>query len=235
MESSKRKTFDIDVEFKERLGLTKQGMTKRMDKWAAEYDSDMAVIAYRNPEVVSQVVGEYFPTNREFVKIVDVASGTGLVGLELNKIGFKQIDAVDPSSGMMKVAKSRNVYDKCYIEDRLDSSNTLKTNTYDCAVVVAGFSMGQLPTNALFELIRIVKPGGFIFINMMESNLVRVEEFKDRLEPLFERFTNNGVWTIVDREIKPPGDLLLIAQVLVSETTLTRLPSLLTFPDVSSN
>ncbi|KAK6179636.1 hypothetical protein SNE40_011950 [Patella caerulea] len=193
MESSKKKTFDIDVEFKERSGLTKQGMTKRMDKWAADYDSDMAVIAYRNPEVVSQVVGEYFPTNREFVKIVDVASGTGLVGLELKRNGFKQIDAVDPSSGMMKVAKSRNVYDKCYIEYVDGHPLPIDTDTYDCAVVVGGFSMGHLPTNALFELTRIVKPGGYIFINMMESSLVRVEEFKDRLEPLFERFTNNGV------------------------------------------
>ncbi|KAK6179635.1 hypothetical protein SNE40_011949 [Patella caerulea] len=224
MESSKRKIFDIDVEFKERAKLTKQGMTKRMDKWAADYDSAMESIDYTLPEVVSQVVGEHFPTNREFVKIVDVASGTGLVGLELKRNGFKQIDAVDPSSGMMKVAKSRNVYNKCYIEYVDGHPLPINTDTYDCAVVVAGFSMGQVPSNALFELIRIVKPGGFIFINMMESNIVQVKEFKDRLEPLWEKFRDNGVWEIVDREILTPGDLMLSAKVLVSETTLPRLP-----------
>ena len=41
------------------------------------------------------------------VKILDVAAGTGLVGVELVKVGFKHIVALDYSQEMLDLAKEK--------------------------------------------------------------------------------------------------------------------------------
>ncbi|XP_069193990.1 methyltransferase-like protein 27 isoform X3 [Procambarus clarkii] len=47
---------------------------------------------------------------------MDIAAGTGAIGLELHKKGFTNIDALDPSEGMLKVLKETGVYNLIYQE-----------------------------------------------------------------------------------------------------------------------
>ena len=49
----------------------------------------------RNP-VIAKILSEYFPTLKEKsnARILDLAAGTGLVGQDLYKMGFTNIDAV---------------------------------------------------------------------------------------------------------------------------------------------
>ena len=49
-------------------------------------------------------------------RIVDIGSGTGLVGECLNKHGFDNLDALEPSSGMVEISEKRNVYKKHFVE-----------------------------------------------------------------------------------------------------------------------
>ena len=48
--------------------------------------------------------------------ILDVACGTGFVGESLNRKGFNNLYGLEPSEGMVTVAKSKNIYKKIYIE-----------------------------------------------------------------------------------------------------------------------
>ena len=61
-----------------------------------QYD-DMSVAAGidRNP-TIAKILSEYFPTNKDRAnaRVLDLAAGTGLVGKDLHKIGFTNIDAV---------------------------------------------------------------------------------------------------------------------------------------------
>ncbi len=62
----------------------------------SQYD-DMSVAAGidRNP-TIAKILSEYFPTakDRSNAKVLDLAAGTGLVGKDLYKVGFTNIDGV---------------------------------------------------------------------------------------------------------------------------------------------
>ena len=49
----------------------------------------------RNP-TIAKILSEYFPTEKDksTAKILDLAAGTGLVGKDLYKLGFTNIDGV---------------------------------------------------------------------------------------------------------------------------------------------
>ena len=49
----------------------------------------------RNP-TIAKILSEYFPTpkDRANARILDLAAGTGLVGRDLHKVGFTNIDGV---------------------------------------------------------------------------------------------------------------------------------------------
>ncbi|XP_074644529.1 uncharacterized protein LOC141901282 [Tubulanus polymorphus] len=50
-------------------------------------------------------------------KILDVGAGTGLLGEELRKAGFKgRIDAIEPAPGMLKRAEEKGCYENFYSE-----------------------------------------------------------------------------------------------------------------------
>ena len=49
---------------------------------------------------------------KDEMKIVDAAAGTGLIGVELNKLGYTNLCALDISPEMLDEAKKKNVYTK---------------------------------------------------------------------------------------------------------------------------
>ncbi|KAK6177035.1 hypothetical protein SNE40_015223 [Patella caerulea] len=225
--------FTLQDDFEERRKLNPTQMVAKIDEWvrAGKYEDDMDSIGNQGYHIVSRTVGDYYKTNRENIKVIDVAAGTGLVSLELKKLGFKEMDAVDASEEMMKVAIKRNIFNKYYVEYVDGHRLPIETDTYDCAVVSGGFSQSFLPCNALFEIVRIVKPGGIICIEMIESNLNRVPEFVDRLEPLWKKFAVEGVWEVLKKDIIPElvtgeNGLLMIYKVLTSEISFPQLPPL---------
>ncbi|OPL33327.1 hypothetical protein AM593_00039, partial [Mytilus galloprovincialis] len=47
-------------------------------------------------------------------EILDIGAGTGLVATQLRKYGFSKIDALEPSIGMLNLARKRNLYRNYY-------------------------------------------------------------------------------------------------------------------------
>ncbi|XP_021349292.1 Williams-Beuren syndrome chromosomal region 27 protein-like isoform X2 [Mizuhopecten yessoensis] len=91
---------------------TREEKTQFYDSWSKQYEEDMHTVEYRGPAIVADVLAELYPGTRENVCILDVAAGTGLVGVELAKQGFVKVDALDPSQGMLDEAKTKGVYQK---------------------------------------------------------------------------------------------------------------------------
>jgi len=69
---------------------------------------------YRGPEIASDICN-IFIVNKE-AKIVDVGSGTGFVGDNLKVRGFTNVDALEPSEGMVEVSKRKGVYKSHFVE-----------------------------------------------------------------------------------------------------------------------
>ncbi|KAJ8317688.1 hypothetical protein KUTeg_005592 [Tegillarca granosa] len=120
---------------------------------------------------------------------------------ELNKRGFKDIDALDPAEGMLEKAKKKNIYNKLLCEFMTEEKLPIDQGYYDCVVSSGGFGDGHIPIEALYEMIRIVKPGGIIVIAMREEYLENVESYKDKLEPLMKKMEENGLWKKIDRYV----------------------------------
>lgn len=174
--------------------------------WAKDsnYDEHLNQNLYRGPKIAAKAVADYFNTSkRETVRILDVAAGTGFVAENLVEYGFKHIDALDPSEGMLELArKKENLYEH-FMTSYLDS-NPLPTlpNTYDCAVTSGGMGEGHIPFDGLAQLIRVVKPGGLICIVMREAYLEH-SQYKDLLEPFMDMLEEQGKWQLDSRTIAP--------------------------------
>ena len=55
----------------------------------------------RNP-TIAKILSEYFPTSKDRAnaRVLDLAAGTGLVGKDLHKVGFTNIDGVGRGMSM---------------------------------------------------------------------------------------------------------------------------------------
>ncbi|XP_069193988.1 methyltransferase-like protein 27 isoform X1 [Procambarus clarkii] len=134
---------------------------------------------------------------------MDIAAGTGAIGLELHKKGFTNIDALDPSEGMLKVLKETGVYNLIYQEFISQDPTTIPEDTYDVVVTTGSLLHSHMPVQAMDEFIRITKPGGLVIIVTGVNYLTAVEAYKDKLEPHMERLEQQGLWHKVVRTVVP--------------------------------
>jgi len=135
-------------------------------KWAALYDKD------NDDELGTVSQPNSVQTFQRYVKdkskyIIDVGCGTGLVGLQLKKLGYKNFDGVDISQEMIDIAIDRG-YASLFLGN-LNETLPIKSNQYEAAICVGVFTHGHVGPGRLEELIRIVKPGGIICFTVNED------------------------------------------------------------------
>ena len=61
-----------------------------------QYDNDMVALSYQHPANCARMLSKYFPDEgkRPDLKLLDLAAGTGRVGLLLKELNFTNITAV---------------------------------------------------------------------------------------------------------------------------------------------
>ena len=94
------------------------------------------------------------------IRIMDAGAGTGLVGVELHKQGYRNVDALDISQTMLDEAKKKNVYKK-FICAALNDQRTpaVETGQYDALICVGTLVFAHVRPTAFVEMIRMVKNG----------------------------------------------------------------------------
>lgn len=102
-----------------------------------------------------------FPdVDKKSFKVLDVAAGTGLLGLELNKLGYTYIDALDMSQEMLNRAKNKKVYTKLICTAVNDQQiNGIETAEYDALTCSSAVCAEQVQPSAFSEMLMMVKPG----------------------------------------------------------------------------
>ena len=130
------------------------------DKWTEQnkYDKDMLDWNYSGPQETTDLFKNY--NSKKDIKILDAGCGTGLVGIQLKKNGFTNIDGADFSQKMLDLVPL-NVYENLFKID-LNQKVKIANDSYDGITCVGTFTYGHVNPPALDEMIRICKKGSYI-------------------------------------------------------------------------
>ena len=144
---------------------TTEDIMKHYDKWGDKYDKDMVEWNYTGPQETVNIFKKH--TLSKDIKIFDAGCGTGLVGIELKKFGYTNIDGADLSKKLLDLIP-KGFYNKL---EQIDLNKPLnkKSNIYDAVLCVGTFTFGHVKPPALDELIKIIKNKGLICFTVNEG------------------------------------------------------------------
>lgn len=159
------------------------------DAWAENYDSDMSLAGYRHPAISLAILARHVPKGD--APLLDAGAGTGLIGEWLAITGYRHVDALDISAGMLAVAKRKGVYLDLY---QAALGGTLPfADDHFAAIISAGvFTSGHVGTEGLDDLLRICRPGGVIVLTIKE--VLWQASFSQRMAEL----EASGLCTVID-------------------------------------
>ncbi|XP_072015297.1 methyltransferase-like protein 27 [Amphiura filiformis] len=142
-------------------------------------------------------------TNKD-AEIMDMACGTGLVAHELTQLGFKNIDGVDISTESLKFSKGRGIYRRLLCSRIGTNKLDIQDNTYDGLILCGALGSGHLNLECVPQLIRIVKPGGPIILDVDSESRETVDTFKEgKFEADLEELVRKGLWVKEGYELVP--------------------------------
>ncbi len=141
---------------------TPEDNRKLYANWAQSYDADFASdMDYRLPEAVAQLFRQVCVPPAH---VLDVGAGTGLVAEGLKGCGY-DVDALDISTDMLELAKSKQLY-RTLIEADLTQPLDITDASYDAIISAGTFTHGHVGPDALDPLLRIAKPGAVFVLSV---------------------------------------------------------------------
>jgi ubiquinone/menaquinone biosynthesis C-methylase UbiE len=186
--------------------ITKEKVIESYSSWATGYDEDFNKIHPNRAKHMADFLLEMLEEagmQKEKVKILDVAAGTGLVGEELKKAGFTvdNVTALDLCPEMLEVAKQKKIYGKL-VKAPFGTTipKGLKARSYDCVIMCGGFAAGHIPLASLHTMARLCKKGGFVINSMTKQYSEFVEEYKN-IDRYMEELHEEGTWKLMYRRI----------------------------------
>ncbi len=164
-------------------------LVERYDESAGVYDEAMSSdVGWVGHIELASVVGRYVARDAQ---LLDAGAGTGMLGDELAKLGFTNMDANDLSPGMLERARGKEIYRECRVME-LGRPLDYPDNVYDAVVVCGVFTPNHAPASSLDEMARITNPRGLILYTL------RADETPVDFPPKHQELAGNGAWTLVE-------------------------------------
>ena len=153
--------------------------------WAETYDE---TFAKEHDYIMHQHVARAYVNAGGFQPVLDVGAGTGLCGQALRERGIDHIDATDISPDMLAVAKAKGIYHTLFEGDILAGLD-VEAGIYAGITSSGTFTHGHVGPEAIDELIRLVRSGGWIVISI-NSGHFSAHEFEAKFTSLGDTITN---------------------------------------------
>jgi predicted TPR repeat methyltransferase len=146
---------------------TPEDNKKLYAKWAATYESDfVANQGYQHPKIISEIFDDYIPLVK---KVIDIGTGTGLVGKYLAELRPEIIiDGIDISPEMLDEARKKGIYRNLYERDLTKSVIDVDV-PYDALITIGTFTHGHLGVEVLDNLFPLVSQDGYFVIAVNEK------------------------------------------------------------------
>lgn len=161
-------------------------------EWAETYDQELTENNYAQPQRCAEALTTYTPEKN--IRVLDIGCGTGLSGLALQEHDFNNIEGCDFSPLMLKKAKETNSYQRLFEAD-INHKLEIETETYDAAVAVGVLSFAHVRTEAIREMLRIIKIGGLLVIGLNEKYWA-----EDQVDEKLEKLSQEGLLEILSQE-----------------------------------
>ena len=170
---------------------SKEELGHRYDEWAGEYDKDITDdFGYLGPTRAAEVFAKHAPSESV---VLDAGAGTGLVGVELARLDFGTIDAIDLSQGMLDEAERKGVYRGLRQMDMTEPLD-IPDDAYDSCICVGTLTFGHVPASAIDELVRVTKSGG-VFVYTLRPDLLDSHGFAAKHAEL----ESAGKWRLLEK------------------------------------
>jgi len=150
---------------------------KFYDDWCDKYDEDLVMVGNYTGHIKCVEAFLKLGLDRK-VAILDLAAGTGLLGAEVAQYGYENVDGLDSSLGMLGQARKQTIYQD-YILAMVEGLGSIPINdeTYDVVMSSNGFAPGQIYPTAIPEVLRIIRPGGYLIWTMRDGYHQKSEKF----------------------------------------------------------
>ncbi|KGF69998.1 methyltransferase type 11 [Hoeflea sp. BAL378] len=142
-----------------------QDVARVYDAWAEKYDEDMSLAGYRHPAISLAILARHVPKGA--APLLDAGAGTGLIGEWLAITGFRHVEALDISSGMLAVAGRKGVY-TALRQAALGTRLPFADNCFAAIISAGVFTSGHVGVEGLDDLFRICAPGGVIVLTVKD-------------------------------------------------------------------
>ena len=136
--------------------------------WASDYDDDLRALGFSGPRAGAETLARYVADKEE--KVLDAGAGTGMVGEELARLGFKYITALDLSPGMLKTANKKSVYEELVVGE-LGKPLEFETGRFAGTTCIGTLTFGHAPPESLDELVRVTEAGGTVVFSMRPGHV----------------------------------------------------------------
>jgi len=157
----------------------KQQVTQMFDTISKEYDGLNRVISFgidiKWRKKVVNIVGKQNPNS-----ILDIATGTGDLAINLAKTNAKKIVGFDISPGMLEVGKKKIA--QKHLENKIEmvlgdsEKMPFDDNSFDAITVAFGVRNFENLEQGLSEILRVLKPNGIFVI--LETSVPTKTPFK---------------------------------------------------------
>jgi predicted TPR repeat methyltransferase len=136
------------------------GMVEFYRKWAEDYDHQMLdELGYTSPAMLAAQLRDYLPDKN--AEIFDIGCGTGLTCMPLAAAGYENLDGIDLSPDMVRVAAQRGIYRELLLGD-VNQQLERDDASYDGVISTGTFTHGHVGPEPLGEIFRILRPGGIL-------------------------------------------------------------------------
>ena len=154
------------------------------DAFASTYDTDFAdALGWQYPAAIAAAYRD--AASKYDTPIADIGCGTGLVASALN-IPREQVDGIDISDEMLRVADEKQLYRSLYKVDLTKALDEI-ANDYGAVLSAGTFTSGHLGPEPLESLLDIARASALFVIGVKKVYFQEAE-----FEPVLRRMETSG-------------------------------------------
>jgi predicted TPR repeat methyltransferase len=146
-------------------------------------------MGYAAPAAVAEVARKLLEPD---ARLLDAGAGTGLLGVALAGVGFRRLDGLDMSPGMLDEAARKGVYQDLR-EATLGEPLDYETGSFDGVVSSGVLTTGHAPATSLDEFVRVTRRGGHVIFTLRSDRVL--PGFEDKIAEL----EHASRWELVER------------------------------------